>query len=380
MTAQAVAVAAGCPVGTGRTLFRKWLPRAQASAEVGGWRVVAPLLPVPALADRISCADGDVLVYEDVFAEGRCQLLLGDLIALADRNTALVPQVEQLIDGICRDWCTAAARTGQVRELAATVPHLYADRMRPGGRIESWYLCHDVPVHHGPGHVLTLRDLAGYELAIGDRGYRLDIAQLVRDMRATLAPGNRWMTAVTQGDPTEPNIACPRCWLDFEHSGRNTLAGEIANVLWYLLGLGGWLVPRYQPRVYTKTLRLALPPVAVPQVTYVDVSHRTRRITLSYSWPAGAGRRAAIMRLVTWIRGELGTAAQLPSQQPMSQLRGFLAARLLGVIPPITLTPADALLIAAKLAESQDSATSLSAFTRTTPIPGNVNQTCKEHQ
>jgi len=28
------------------------------------------------------------------------------------------------------------------------------------------------------------------------------------------------------------------CWLDFEHAGRNALAGDVANFLWYLLGMG----------------------------------------------------------------------------------------------------------------------------------------------
>lgn len=366
MTAQVVADTACCAADSGQALFRKPLPQAQASAETQGWRAVAPFLPVPALAGRITCGDGDILLYEDVFATGRCQLLLGDLIALADRDTRYVSRVEHLVDDICRDLYEAAARTGRVCELRATVPHLYADRLQPGGRIESWYLRGDVPVYCPSRLVLTLRGLAGYELVIGDRSYHLDITQLVGSLRAALTPDSRWMTAMTQGDPTEPNIAWPRCWLDFEHAGRNTLLGEFANLLWYLLGLGGWLVPRYQPRVYTRTLRLALPPAAMPRITDVDISHRARRIALSYYWPAGAGRRAAVNRLVTWIDGELGAVAQLAPRQPMSQLRCFLALRILGVIPPTVLAAADALLIAAKLAESQDPATTLSDFAHTT--------------
>ena len=82
---------------------------------------------------------------------------------------------------------------------------------------------------------------------------------------------DRWITAITQGDVTEPNIAEPNitdpaCWLDFEHAGRNVLAGDVANLLWYLLGMGGWLVPAYQPEVYARTLRAPVPPVATPFV------------------------------------------------------------------------------------------------------------------
>ena len=53
----------------------------------------------------------------------------------------------------------------------------------------------------------------------------------------------------------------------------------------------------------------------------------------------------------------------------MSQLRGFLALRILGVIPLSQLTPAEALLTVIKLAESQHPATSLQMFARTQPPP-----------
>ncbi|MFH9727479.1 hypothetical protein ACH4M4_31570 [Streptomyces sp. NPDC017254] len=77
------------------------------------------------------------------------------------------------------------------------------------------------------------------------------------------APDRRRLAGLTPGDPTEPNIADPLCWLDFEFAGRNTVAGEAANLIWYLLALGGWLVPRYQPDVYARTFRLALPILGV---------------------------------------------------------------------------------------------------------------------
>jgi hypothetical protein len=328
-------------------------------------------MPVPALLGRIRHPSEDILLYEDVFVSGRCSLLLGDLIAQADREPAVIPRVEELIDGACGDLCAAAARTGEIRELAACVPHLYTGRLRPGGRIESWYLRDDLPVHQETGRRLTLRDLADYHLAIGERTYRLDIEQILKNLRSALSPASQWVTAITQGDPTEPNIAWPRCWLDFEHAGRNTLAGEIANMLWYLLALGGWLVPRHQPDVYARTTRLALPPVATPTITAIHAAHDARRITVDWAWHTGAGRDAAITRLVSWIGGELGAAAQLQPGDEMAQLRGFLALRILGVIPPTRLTADEALLIIAKLAESQHPATSLATFARTEAIPSN---------
>ncbi len=101
-------------------------------------------------------------------------------------------------------------------------------------------------------------------------------------------------------------------------------------------------------------MRLALPPVTIPVVTGTQVSRCARHIAVTYAWRTGAGRHAAITRLMNWISGELGAAAQLQPGNAMAQLRGFLALRFVGVIPPVRLTSDEILLIIAKLAESQD--------------------------
>lgn len=350
-------------------VFRKQMPTAQADAEMRGWAALLATMPLPALTRRIQRPGGDVLEYEDVFVSGRCQLLLADLIAEADRDPAHIPDLVRLIDGICQDLCTTAAHTGEVRPLSDCVPGLYADRLRPGGRIDAWYLATDPVVHQGHQRRLTLRDLRDYRLTVGERTHHVDIRQIINGLRDELSPGSQWLTAITQGDPTEPNIAWPRCWLDFQYVGRNTLAGEIANLLWYLLALGGWQVPRAQPGVYARTTRLALPPVAVPAITHVHANHHERHIRAAYVWHTGAGRQAAITRLSQWIHGQLGKAAQLRPGAELAQLRGFLALRILGVIPLAQLNPAEALLTVIKLAESQHPATSLHTFAFTQAPP-----------
>ena len=350
--------------------FRKAMPAPQADAEVEGWTALAATtMPLPSLIGRVRRPGGDLLMYEDVFASGRCRLLLGDLIAQADRNPARIPDLTDLIDGICQDLCTAAADTGAIRSLADCVPGLYADRLRSGGRIDTWWLASNPIVYQAGRRQLTMRDLGDHTLTVGEQTYRVDIEQIIGRLRRRLSPDSQWMTAITQGDPTEANIAWPRCWLDFQHAGRNVLAGEIANLLWYLLALGGWLVPGAQPAVYARTTRLALPPLAVPALTDVCVDHHGRRIRAGYAWPVGSGRRAAITRVIQWIRGPLGTAAQLRSGDELAHMREFLAVRVLGVIPPAQLTSAAALLTTIKLAESQHPATSLHTFARTDQPP-----------
>jgi len=175
-----------------------------------------------------------------------------------------------------------------------------------------------------------------------------------------------WLTSLTQGDPTEPNIAEPLCWLDFEYAGRNVLAGDVTNLLWYLLGMGGWLVPSYQPATYARTLRLALPPVAVPAVDSLDVSVHGHCAELTYTWRTGPGRQAAIKRLLTWLNGDLGAALGCAPAAMPALLRPFLILRILGVIPGTSLNREDTLLMLAKVAEASDPGMVLSDFAFTT--------------
>ncbi|MGW6745073.1 hypothetical protein ACWGDX_30815 [Streptomyces sp. NPDC055025] len=353
-----------------RPVFRKALSPEKAKAEIRGWHEVSGRLRVPELLGCTRRFGKYLVMYEDVFAGGRCGMLLGDLIATADRDPGAVPRVIALMDAVCDDLVSAVEATGQTAPLSACVPALYQHRIRPGGRVEAWYL------RGGPaittsrtGVPLSLNTLAGYDLVVNGTALRLDLPGLLRDAREALRPDSRWVTALTQGDPTEPNIGEPVCWLDFEYAGRNTIAGEIANLLWYLLAMGGWLVPAYQPDVYARTLRLSLPPCATPLVEHAELSQRHRRVEVQYSWPVGPGRRAAITQLLDRTRSDLGPAAGLTSDGFMARISHFLAVRILGVIPPGRLTATDLLLLLAKLAESQDPEAVGEVFTRTASLP-----------
>jgi hypothetical protein len=151
--------------------------------------------------------------------------------------------------------------------------------------------------------------------------------------------------------PYEPNIAVPRIWLDFEHAGRNTLAGEVANLLWYLIGMGGWLVPTYQPDVYQRTLRHHVPPVTTPHAKHLDISTEHRRIEVTTRWSIGIGRFAALDALLAALHGDLGTACATGRSSVIDALRPFLVCRILGVINLRVLDGTDAVLCLAKLAE-----------------------------
>lgn len=350
--------------------FRKVLDPASADAEVRGWQAVAHALPVPELLGHVQLSGKHLVSYEDVFASGRCTMLMGDLIATADRHPGALPRVTALVDAVCDSLLDAVAASGRPAPLAACVPGLYLDRIRPGGRIDTWYLSGRLSLP-GPrtGGPLPLSTLTGHTFVVNGIPLRLDLPGAIRDAREALRSGRHWLTALTQGDPTEPNIADPLCWLDFEYAGRNALSGEIAVMLWYLLGMGGWLVPTYQPDVYARTLPLHLPPVATPHLQPVEHDERHRRLEIRYTWPVGPGRQAAITRLLQRVRADLALAAGLSPDRFLAQIRHFLTLRILGVIPPARLTGSDLLLLLAKLAEAQHPETVCEDFTRTDPLP-----------
>nr|WSW48742.1 hypothetical protein OG296_37055 [Streptomyces sp. NBC_01001] len=338
--------------------FRKRMPRVLATAEEFGWRQLVGRLQVPALHERLQ-ADPvhDVLVYEDVFASGRAGPLFGDLIALADDDPTALDAVTGLVDAVCDDLIGAVATSGRTATLAECIPGLYADRIRPAGRIDTWWFDADLTLATGGSQDLpAVRDLAGYTITVNGTRLPLDVPAAIHACRTALNPAGRWSTALTQGDATEPNIvstAAGACWLDFEY------------LLWCLLALGGWLVPLHQRGTYVRTLRLHLPPTAAPFVQHAQVSARHRHLDLTYTWAAGPGRRAALTRLLDRLTGDLGAAAALPASRELEALRPFLTARILGVIPPKALGDAEQLLVLAKLAEAQCLADQL---VRTDPI------------
>ncbi|OIK01577.1 hypothetical protein [Streptomyces colonosanans] len=336
--------------------------REQAEVEAKGWARLASRIAVPALHGQIALPDRQLLAYEDVFATGRCELLMGDVIALADRDPAVQSRLDRLVDGVCADLRAAAEETGKNVPLAECVPDLYLDRIRLGGRLDRWYLRCDLPIAlPHTDTTLTLRELADFTLTANGRQLTLNVADIIDSLRHFLAPDRSWLAGLTQGDPTEPNIADPLCWLDFEFAGRNTAAGEAANLLWYLMALGGWLVPRYQPDVYARTLRLALPPLTHPRIEHLELHQGSRHIDVRYSWNVGPGRTAAITRALDGLWGEDGSG--------LKEIHAFLALRILGVIPASRLTGDDLLLVLIKLAESQDPLTTTDTLFTTTPAP-----------
>jgi hypothetical protein len=348
--------------------FRKVLRPDQARRELAGWQTVATLMPVPRLAAVRQAMDGYEIVYEDVFASGRCTSLLADCINAADRDQTGLPAVRTLVNDVCDGLLAAAQATGAMAMLGACVPDLHASRLTPGGRLDRWYTHPPQPSWVVDGQRLGPADLASRTLVVDGReagpGWPVDLPGL----RSALAERTRWPTAITQGDVTEPNIAQPLCWLDFEHAGRNALASDAANFLWYLLGMGGWLVPAYQPGVYERTLRTPLPPIATPIIDRLHVTARS--VQIDAAWQAGAGRHAAVAALLHRLAGDLG-AALAPAGDVTARLTPFLAVRILGVISLRQMNGPHAVTCLAKLAELSRPDWNLPGWCAIVPVAAN---------
>lgn len=350
--------------------FRKVLPHDQARRELAGRSAVAKRLPVPRLLEVRDIEDGCEIVYEDVFASGRCAGLLADCINTADRDPGAVPVVRSLVNQVCDHLLAATEATGTMSRLDACVPDLHLARLALGGRLDRWYTHPPRPAWLLGGQRLDSGDLANRALVVGGRelgsAWPVDLPRL----RSALAGHTRWASAITQGDVTEPNITQPLCWLDFEHAGRNALASDTANFLWYLLGMGGWLVPAYQPGVYQRTLRNPMPPTATPVIDCLSVTARS--VEVDITWQVGRGRHTALATLLHRLARDLG-AVLAPGGDAAARLRPFLAVRILGVISLRQMSGPHAVACLAKLAELSHPFWSLRGWCATAPaafVPG----------
>ncbi|TYB63287.1 hypothetical protein FXF51_24185 [Nonomuraea sp. PA05] len=342
--------------------FHKTMSTHRAEGEYQGWRALRGLAPVPHLLRRRHNGSRTTLIYEDVFASGRCTHLLADLLTEADADPARIPAIRALIDAVCDSWQESHDRTGRLTPLHATVPALYATRLNPGGRLERWY---------GRARPCTVHIPTG--------SYRLDLPALLTRLRTQLPPGSLWPSMISQGDPTEPNIAGgpSLCWLDLEHAGRTTVAGEVANLLAYLLFFGGWLVPAYQPGTYARTVRRRAIAVDRPHVRHLHITGG--RIDVDASLCAGPGRRTALDALLERLNGDLGRLLTPPGHDsatmhaparapgPATVLAPWLALRILGVVPLASLSPSDGAICLAELGRILDPSLSLTDLATTLP-------------
>ena len=336
-----------CPVDLPgcRLLVKYTRNPTEARGEIRGHARLARHYRVPALYAHLRVPGGRLLAYERL-PGGSDQGLLLDLFNSDQPSSELTVYLGQLTSAY-RKTILATARPTKPSDV---VRKLYWDRAASGGRIDTYYAGKDFLVADGYIDVPVSR-LDNYDLSINGRRQHLGWDSILRWLRARFSTAGPVWAALTQGDPTDVNLAHPLAWFDYDTAGMNSIPGEFANFLWYTSALGGWLVPMYNPTAFADhPSTFEHVPANTPEVRRADVDRRTGTIHIDYVPRLSENRRAAVgaywTRLVQPVAHHLWPEADLGTL-----LRPFLAMRILGVYNLADLTPLDRLVLLARLFE-----------------------------
>ncbi|MFJ3536299.1 hypothetical protein ACIPQA_12630 [Streptomyces sp. NPDC090109] len=341
-----------CPVDLlGRPLLLKYNRDAtEAREEIRGHARLARHYRVPALHTHLRVPGGHLLAYERL-PGGTDQGLLLDLLNAGEPSSDLHTYMGQLTAA----YNEVILATAWPADPAHVVRKLYWDRAAPGGRLDMYYAGEDFLIADGLIDVPVSR-LGTYTLHINGRRHHLDWAATLRWLRAHFATTEPVWAALTQGDPTDVNLAHPLAWFDYDTAGMNSIPGEFANFLWYASALGGWLVPTYNPAAFADhPATFAHAPANTPELRRADIDPTTSTIHVDYAPRLSAPRRAAVTTY--WNQLVQPVADRLwPGEDLANLLRPYLAMRILGVYNLADLTSEDRLVLLARLAEAMSPA------------------------
>ncbi|MEW1545705.1 hypothetical protein [Streptomyces tsukubensis] len=335
----------------GRPLLLKYTrDRDEAREEIRGHARLAGHYRVPALHAHLRVPGGHLLAYERL-PGGRDRGLLLDLLNRDEAGGDLRAYMEQLTAAYRRIVPATAARTDPAR----IVQKLYGDRAAPGGRLDTYYAGRDFLLADGLVDIPISR-LGAHTLILNGRRHRLDWDATLCGLRAHFSTGRPVWAALTQGDPTDVNLADPLAWFDYDTAGMNSVFGEFANFLWYASVLGGWLIPTYNPTAFADhPATFAHVPVNAPEIRRVDVDRTTSTIHIDYVSRLSPPRRTAVaMYWAGLVRPVVDRLC--PGADVASLLRPYLAMRILGVYTLAELAPEDRLVLVVRLAEAMSAA------------------------
>jgi len=331
----------------GRPLLVKYTRnRDEARQEIRGHARLREHYRVPALHAHVRVPGGYLLVYERLLG-GTDRGLLLDLLNTQEPG----PELLLYMDDLTTAYRNVILETAQEVPPSRVVRKLYWDRAAPGGRLDAYYADADFPVAEGIIDLPVSR-LAEYVIVVNGRPLALGWTAALRRLRTHFQRDETVCAALTQGDPTDVNLAYPLAWFDYDTAGLNSVLGEFANFLWYVTALGGWLVPTYNPAAFADH-PATFPRVDAnrPRLERARVNHAARTIHIDYTPCLSAPRQAAAAtywhRLVQPVADKLWPDADLGEL-----LRPYLAMRILAIYNLADLEPADRLLVLARLAEA----------------------------
>jgi hypothetical protein len=319
---------------------------AEAHAEIRGHRTLAPHYPLPDLHAHLRIPGGRLLVYERL-PGGRDHGLFLDLL---NRPGPTDSELQDYMGDMTAFYRKAIAATARRVHPSDVVRKLYWDRAQPGGRLDAYYQGRDFLLHHP----VPVSQLHRHTVIVNNRELHLDWNRILDNLREHFAADEPVWAALTQGDPTDVNLAHPLAWLDYDTAGMNSLLGEFANFLWYTTALGGWLAPTYNPDAFADHPATNIQVTANrPKLHWAAVDTRTHTIHIDYSSTPAPARQAAAAR--SWQNLVEPTAADLwPGEDLGELLRPYLAMRILAVYNLAHLSSHDRITALARLAEVID--------------------------
>ena len=336
-------------------LFVKSSPNVgEARQELAGRDTIASIYRVPALRRTGRIGAWTVHVYERSphVTDG---LLLVDAIARAEATQNLM-LLDRFLNDILGHYRTTILATARYIPGDQVIGKLYRRRAVPGGRLDEYYAARTPwPLPTGPWWP------DGTEIIVNGTRRRPDLPKIIETLRSETGASARAWAAVTQGDPTDFNLAWSPSdgpvWFDYDTAGLNTIAGEFACFLMYQLLHGPRLTPRYNKAAFhdhPEALHHALsgrPPV--------HAERAGGTIALTYEADPGPVRTHILQRYLTEL--VLPVAEALGVRDLSGWLRPYLLMRLLAVYNVATLEPHDAALTLALAADLSDNTTGIAA-------------------
>lgn len=158
---------------------------------------------------------------------------------------------------------------------------LFARRISSGGRVESLYSA--LGARAGLPCVAALSD---YTVVVNGRRYTFDWSEFLVKLRSYFGQDEAVVeTIISQGDPSEFNIAVGPVFLDFDNAGRVSVLGEWAIMCWAIAFRGGYLVPKYSAEsLWGHHRTTALAETAGPSKVRFDHDARSRRLVVDYEF------------------------------------------------------------------------------------------------
>jgi hypothetical protein len=263
-------------------------------------------------------------------------------------NRGISDELTSYTDKLLSTYRKLFLTCGNLVKRSQTNGTLYEDRLEAKGQIFRYYPS-DTSIPLPDGSVIKLTDLQHYRIIANDNEFSLDWEKLLSELQEWASRDDCVLSAPSQGDPTEVNIADPLAWFDYETAGLNAILGEFACFLWYVYAQGGYLVPLYNaaavyehPKTY-QLLHYNLPDLR--RFTH-DAANKIIRFDIIYK-PTPA-RTYMLERYFSEVI--LPTAAEFRMLDQIGEtIRPYLILRLIGTFNISLFDPVDAVFVLERL-------------------------------